>query len=80
MDRITDLNGTKLAGAPIGKIEGLHFISVDGTPVQGWLLKPADFDSSRNRPILRLHGGPHEMYGGWSAYFQGLASQGFLVL
>ena len=55
---ITDLNGTKLAGAPIGKIEGLHFISVDGTPVQGWLLKPADFDSSRKYPlILEIHGG-----------------------
>jgi dipeptidyl aminopeptidase/acylaminoacyl peptidase len=38
--------------------------SVDGTAVQGWLIKPALFDPARQYPlILVIHGGPHNMFG-----------------
>jgi dipeptidyl aminopeptidase/acylaminoacyl peptidase len=81
-ERQTGPDPGKLAKAPIGEIEELRFESADGTALQGWLLKPPEFDASLKYPvILEIHGGPHEMYHwGWSTYFQGLAAQGFLVL
>ncbi len=44
--------------------ETFWFESFDGTMVQGWLMRPNPFDSSRKYPvILTIHGGPHGAYG-----------------
>ncbi|HEX9893475.1 MAG TPA: S9 family peptidase [Gemmatimonadales bacterium] len=56
--------------------------SSDGTPVQGWLMKPAGFrDDERYPLILNIHGGPHGMYG-WtfSDRFQLQTAAGYGVL
>jgi dipeptidyl aminopeptidase/acylaminoacyl peptidase len=52
------------------------------TKVQGWIVKPPDFDSSKKYPLLLyIHGGPHSMYGtGFNFEFQNHASEGFVVL
>jgi len=39
--------------------EVIHWNSTDGTPVEGVLIKPADYDPSRRYPLLVvIHGGP----------------------
>jgi dipeptidyl aminopeptidase/acylaminoacyl peptidase len=62
--------------------EEINFRSFDGTPVQGWLLKPPGWRADRRYPlILSVHGGPHGMYGyGFNATFQTFAARGYAVL
>ena len=63
----------------ISKPEMFWFESFDGTPVQGWLIKPKPFDETRKYPvILRIHGGPHYAFY-YQIYdvFQRLAEAGF---
>jgi len=52
------------------------------TKVQGWIVKPPDFDASKKYPLLLyIHGGPHTMYGvGFNFEFQSHAAEGFVVL
>ncbi|HKG13214.1 MAG TPA: prolyl oligopeptidase family serine peptidase, partial [Pyrinomonadaceae bacterium] len=52
------------------------------TKVQGWIVKPPDFDASKKYPLLLyIHGGPHSMYGvGFNFEFQNHAAEGFVVL
>jgi dipeptidyl aminopeptidase/acylaminoacyl peptidase len=54
----------------------------DGATVEAWLLKPADFDPTRQYPVvLDVHGGPHGFYGyGFNPMQQMLASHGFVVV
>jgi dienelactone hydrolase len=50
--------------------------------IEGWLLKPENFDPSRLHPlVLEIHGGPHGQYG-WAFFheLQMLAGMGYLVL
>jgi dipeptidyl aminopeptidase/acylaminoacyl peptidase len=62
--------------------EEINFRSFDGTPVQGWLMKPAVFREDRKYPlILSVHGGPHGMSGwGFNPAFQAYAARGYAVL
>jgi dipeptidyl aminopeptidase/acylaminoacyl peptidase len=50
--------------------------------VQGWLVKPPDFDPTKKYPLmLSIHGGPHSMYNvGFNFAFQEHAANGYLVL
>jgi dipeptidyl aminopeptidase/acylaminoacyl peptidase len=62
--------------------EELKVKSFDGTPIQGWLIKPVGMREDRKYPlILSIHGGPHGMYG-WSfnPTFQLYAAKGYAVL
>lgn len=60
----------------------INFKSFDGTPIQGWLLKPVGWRSDRKYPlILNIHGGPHGMYGyAFNPAFQVYAARGYGVL
>jgi dipeptidyl aminopeptidase/acylaminoacyl peptidase len=62
--------------------EEIHFKSPDGTAVEGWVIKPLDFDQSRKHPlILRIHGGPVSQYtDSFNFEHQYLASLGYVVL
>jgi dipeptidyl aminopeptidase/acylaminoacyl peptidase len=52
------------------------------TRVQGWIVKPPDFDPSKKYPLLLyIHGGPHSMYNvGFNFEFQSHAAEGYVVL
>jgi dipeptidyl aminopeptidase/acylaminoacyl peptidase len=78
---ITQNNTALLDGARPGAWERFD-VERDGTTVQAWLLKPADFDPSKKYPVvLDVHGGPHGFYGyGFNAVQQTLVSHGFLVV
>ncbi|MBA3568001.1 MAG: S9 family peptidase [Pyrinomonadaceae bacterium] len=62
--------------------EEINFRSFDGTPVQGWLMKPVNLREDRKYPlILSVHGGPHGMSGwGFNGAFQAYAARGYAVL
>jgi dipeptidyl aminopeptidase/acylaminoacyl peptidase len=79
---IVDVNTDVLAGATIADAEELKFASKDGLQVQGWLMKPANFDPSKKYPmVLWIHGGPWSMYNvGWNWSWQNFAANGYAVL
>ncbi len=65
LNTITHLNRDLLAQRKIGPVEEFSFnSSKDGRKVEGWIIKPPDFDSSKKYPmILEIHGGPFANYG-----------------
>ncbi len=69
----TAIDSAPLAPRPAG---------CDRTKVQGWVVKPPDFDASKKYPLmLYIHGGPHTMYGvGFNFEFQNHAAEGYVVL
>ena len=81
--RITALNDDLLGGRTLGEVEEIWWdSSFDGHPIQGWIVKPPDFDPGRRYPlILEIHGGPISNYGDrFSAEMQLLAAAGYVVL
>lgn len=56
--RLTQM-GDQLRGWPVGTRELVNWTSTDGMPIEGVLVKPADFDPARKYPLLVvLHTGP----------------------
>jgi dipeptidyl aminopeptidase/acylaminoacyl peptidase len=71
-----------LDGIRLGEVEEIWYTSVDDWRIQGWIIKPPDFDPSRRYPmILVIHGGPHAMYNvGFNFAWQNHAAHGYVVL
>ena len=71
-----------LDGMQLAPVEDISFRSADGTPIDGFLVKPLDYVPGRRYPaILRIHGGPvyqfsHEFMPDWQAY----AAHGYAVI
>jgi dipeptidyl aminopeptidase/acylaminoacyl peptidase len=80
--RLTSVNEDVLAGVTLGDVEEIWYGSVDDHRIQGWIVKPPDFDPSKKYPLmLSIHGGPHAMYGvGFSYEWQEHAANGYVVL
>jgi dipeptidyl aminopeptidase/acylaminoacyl peptidase len=80
--RLTHVNADLLEGRRLGAVEEVWYDSVGGKKIQGWIVKPPDFDPSKKYPlILYIHGGPHSMYGvGFNFEFQNHAANGYVVL
>ena len=80
--QLTDVNGDVLAGKKLATTEEVWYTSVDGFKIQGWIVKPADFDPAKKYPLmLEIHGGPHSMYNvGFSFSRQDHASNGYVML
>jgi dipeptidyl aminopeptidase/acylaminoacyl peptidase len=66
----------------LGAVEPISFKSRDGTPVNGFLVKPADFTPGKRYPtILRIHGGPVSQYQSeFDFQLQTLAGHGYVVV
>ncbi len=64
--------------------EEIKYIGDEQKEIQGWVIKPPNFDSNKKYPlILEIHGGPHAT---WSPHersmwfeFQYFASQGYVI-
>jgi len=80
--QLTAINDDVLAGKRLATTEEVWYTSVDGYRIQGWIVKPPDFDPGRKYPLmLEIHGGPHAMYNvGFSFARQDHASNGFVLL
>jgi dipeptidyl aminopeptidase/acylaminoacyl peptidase len=82
LQQLTHVNDAVMAGLRLGDVDALDFSSTGDTKVQGWLVKPPNFDPSRKYPLmLEIHGGPWSMYNvAFNPSFQNFAAAGFLVL
>jgi acylaminoacyl-peptidase len=83
VERLTRLNDDLFSHKRLGDVEELRYrSSFDDRPVQGWLVKPPDFDPARKYPlILEIHGGPFLNYGDrFAAEIQLYAAAGYVVL
>ena len=82
MKTLVDVNSDVLAGMKLGDAEEMWYTSADGWKVQGWLIKPANFEPGKKYPmVLWIHGGPWSMYSvGWNWAFQNFAANGYAVL
>ena len=80
--QITHLNDALFSGLKLSEPETVIWKSVDGRQIEGWLMKPPNFDPSKKYPfILEIHGGPHSAYGNvFTHEFQMLAAKGYVVL
>jgi dipeptidyl aminopeptidase/acylaminoacyl peptidase len=80
--QITNLNQELFRDIQQSEPEEIWYKSFDGRNIQGWILKPPNFDSSKKYPlILEIHGGPHAAYGNvYTHEFQWMAAKGYVVL
>ncbi len=82
MRRITGFNDTLFNELQLTAPEYMPYTGVDGWPMDGWILKPPDFDPAKKYPlVVEIHGGPHTQYGyGFFHEMQMLAAEGYVVL
>ena len=80
--KITAVNDDLLEGIKLGEVEEVWYKSFDDKPVQGWIIKPPDFNPEKKYPlILYIHGGPHAMYSvAFDFEFQNHAAHDYVVL
>jgi dipeptidyl aminopeptidase/acylaminoacyl peptidase len=80
--KLTFVNDDLLENRRLGDVEEIWYDSVGGMKVQGWIVKPPDFNPSKKYPLmLYIHGGPHAMYGvGFNFEFQNHAAENYVVL
>ena len=82
LKELTFVNDVLLAGIKKPIIEKINFKSTDGTPIEGFVVKPIDFDTSKKYPtILWIHGGPTSQYDfTFDPESQLFAANGYVVL
>jgi dipeptidyl aminopeptidase/acylaminoacyl peptidase len=80
--QLTRVNDDILQDITLGDVEEIWYRSAGDFDVQGWIVKPPDFDPGRKYPmILVIHGGPHAMYNvGFNFGWQHHAAEGYVVL
>ena len=81
--RLTNLNKDLFDYKKLGVVEEIWYeSSYDNKMIQGWIVKPPNFDETKKYPlILEIHGGPHTNYGfHFSSEVQLFASKGYIVL
>ncbi|HUX33509.1 MAG TPA: S9 family peptidase [Gemmatimonadaceae bacterium] len=78
----TNIDASILAGKQLASTEEFWYTSVDGLRIQGWIVKPPDFDPARKYPlILQIHGGPQSMYNvAFNFARQDEAAHGYVVV
>ena len=78
---LTQMNAPLLEKVRLSEPEEVWFKSFDGTDIQGWLLKPPNFDPNHKYALLLyVHGGPDAQYGNTFFHeFQVHAARGFIV-
>ena len=80
--QLTRVNEDVLGGVTLGDVEEIWYTSVDDYRIQGWIIKPPDFDASKKYPLmLSIHGGPHGMYNvAFNFSWQEHAANGYVIL
>ncbi|TDK46591.1 S9 family peptidase [Algoriphagus formosus] len=75
-----------LKGFALGKKEFFTFPTVDGTSLNGYMIKPADFDPNKKYPVLMyVYGGPgsQNVLNSWGGtrdfWHQALVAEGYIV-
>ncbi|WP_458863554.1 alpha/beta hydrolase family protein [Acidaminobacterium chupaoyuni] len=80
--RLTSCNRAALKNKYVAAPEKLTFTNREGNVIEGWVLKPIDYDPGKNYPAaLDIHGGPRAIFG--TCFFhqmQMMASDGVFVM
>lgn len=80
--RLTHFNDSITDDLRIVLPERFAFKASDGEEIEGWFMKPVDFDRGKRYPaVLWIHGGPKSKFGyGFMHEFQLFASSGYGVV
>ena len=80
--QLSHANTQLLDRLKVATVERLTYRSGDGLSIEGFLVRPIDFDPSKRYPmILYIHGGPQGMFGtDWMMQVQVFAAKGWSVL
>ena len=78
---LTKLNHGLFDQLELGQYEEVWFKGADNNDLQGWVLKPPNFDEAKQYPsIMEIHGGPLTQYGFFFMFeFYFLAAKGYIV-
>jgi dipeptidyl aminopeptidase/acylaminoacyl peptidase len=81
---LTHLNDALLSQLDLPQMEDFWFPSKDGTKVQGFLIRPPNFDPAKKYPVkFLIHGGPQGAWGdAWSYRWNAelFAANGYVVV
>jgi dipeptidyl aminopeptidase/acylaminoacyl peptidase len=79
--QLTDFNSAWMSERTINPAEPITWTVADGTEIQGWVIKPVDYQEGQSYPlVLKIHGGPHSAYGNtWFQAFHTLSASGMFV-
>lgn len=77
----------RLASYDLAKKEFFRFTTPEQVKLNGWMMKPTDFDASKEYPVLMfVYGGPgsqtvKNQYDGFNDFFyQSLANEGYIIV
>src|SRR5207249_1248220 len=84
--KLTSVNDSAVAARGVDA-DRVEWKAPDGVQVEGWLIKPANFDAKKTYPLLVfVHGGPTAVvangftsYIAWPYPFRAFASRGYVV-
>jgi dipeptidyl aminopeptidase/acylaminoacyl peptidase len=83
-EKLTHLNDSVLSQVFMQPLEPFWFVGAAGSKVEGFLLKPPNFDAQKKYPMkFLIHGGPQGMWGEeWSYRWNAelFAADGYLVV
>lgn len=79
--QLSRINTGAVRGKYVGKPEYCGFVDRDGVQIDGWVIKPMDFDPNKKYPgVLSMHGGPRVAWGELFVHeMQMLAGAGYFV-
>ncbi|MGY8985556.1 MAG: S9 family peptidase [Sphingomonadales bacterium] len=83
LNQITHVNADLLENRTLGEVEEIWYkSSYDGQDIQGWIIKPPNFDPNNKYPmVIKIHGGPFSDYGFRFNYeMQLMVAQGYVML
>jgi dipeptidyl aminopeptidase/acylaminoacyl peptidase len=84
VEPLTHLNDSLLAQLDLPKMESFWFTATDGVKVQGFLIRPPNFDAAKKYPLkFLIHGGPQGAWGDmWSYRWNAelFAANGYVVV
>jgi dipeptidyl aminopeptidase/acylaminoacyl peptidase len=84
VEQLTHLNSTLLAQLDLPRMDSFWFPSIGKVKVQGFLIKPPDFDPAKKYPVkFLIHGGPQGAWGdSWSYRWNAelFAANGYVVI
>ncbi|MFZ0198083.1 MAG: S9 family peptidase, partial [Candidatus Sulfotelmatobacter sp.] len=83
-DALTHVNGSLLGGVLLASLSPFWFTGAHNDKVEGFLVKPPDFDASKKYPVkFLIHGGPEGAWGDdWSFRWNPelFAANGYVVI
>ena len=82
IEKMTGFNNHLLSKRKLVSPEKFSFKASDGATVEGWIIKPVNFEEGKKYPaLLEIHGGPATTYGyGFIHEFHVLSNEGYVII